>query len=167
MNISFRPAVAADAGFLTKMLAVAAFWQDDQARNATEDIRRDPRLARYIAAWPQPGDLGVIAETTRPIGAAWIRFFTADEPGYGFLGETTPEIAMGVEPAWRGQGVGSQLLEQLITAAEAADIATLSLSVAAANPARRLYERAGFRHVTQSQGSITMILHKESRTKNG
>lgn len=61
MTFSFRPAIATDADFLTEMLAVAAFWQDDQAQNATADVMREPQLAHYIAAWPRLGDLGVIA----------------------------------------------------------------------------------------------------------
>jgi ribosomal protein S18 acetylase RimI-like enzyme len=47
-------------------------------------------------------------------------------------------------PAFRGRGIGTRLLRALI--AEAAETArTLSIHVEMNNPARRLYERLGFR----------------------
>jgi len=47
-------------------------------------------------------------------------------------------------PAFRGRGIGSELLRSLIAEAEGS-ARTLSIHVEADNPARRLYERLGFR----------------------
>jgi ribosomal protein S18 acetylase RimI-like enzyme len=47
-------------------------------------------------------------------------------------------------PGFRGGGIGSALLRALIDEASAAE-RTLSIHVEANNPARRLYERLGFR----------------------
>jgi ribosomal protein S18 acetylase RimI-like enzyme len=49
-------------------------------------------------------------------------------------------------PAFRGRGIGSGLLRRLISEAEASG-RTLSIHVEGNNPARRLYERLGFRPV--------------------
>jgi len=49
-------------------------------------------------------------------------------------------------PAFRGRGIGSGLLRRLISEAEASG-QTLSIHVEGNNPARRLYERLGFRPV--------------------
>ena len=101
MDFDLRPACAADAAFLTEMLAAAAFWRSGGPTGSVQDVVSDPHLAHYVAGWPQPGDIGVVAEIDRPIGAAWLRYFMPENPGYGFIDPATPEIAMGVAPAHR------------------------------------------------------------------
>ncbi len=94
MEVSTRPAVATD-DFLTEMLVHAAFGRPAGPDGSVDEVLHDPELSRYIAGWPQPGDLGVIAENQRPVGAAWLRFFTVDDSGYGFVDDTIPEVSMG------------------------------------------------------------------------
>lgn len=158
MDVALRPAAAADASFLTDMLVEAACWRPDGPRGSVDDVIRQPELAHYVAGWPQPGDLGVVAEAPDPVGAAWLRFFTGDDPGYGFVDVATPEVAMGVAPQWRGRGVGARLLDALVIAARESGLRALSLSVEPDNYARRLYHRAGFREVGKAGGSLTMLL---------
>jgi ribosomal protein S18 acetylase RimI-like enzyme len=122
------------------------------------DVLGQPELAHYVTGWPQPGDHGVVAEHEKPVGAAWLRLFTASDPGYGFVDAATPEVSMGVVQDWRGRGVGARLLDALVDAAREAGLVTLSLSVESDNYARRLYERAGFQEVGQVSGSLTMLL---------
>jgi hypothetical protein len=52
-------------------------------------LAEDPAIDRYIHGWgTQSGDYGVIAQLDgAPRGAAWLRYFTADSPGYGFVNE--------------------------------------------------------------------------------
>ena len=47
-------------------------------------------------------------------------------------------------PEWRGRGIGAALLTAVLTQAEAAGC-SVSLHVDPANPARRLYQRLGFK----------------------
>ena len=159
MDVSLRAAVAADAEFLTKMLVHAAFWRPAGPGGSVEEVLLDPELSHYVRGWPQRGDLGVIATRQRPVGAAWLRFFTADDPGYGFVDAAIPEVSMGVERLSRGRGVGTLLLEALITSSREAGLPALSLSVETDNHARRLYERSGFEQVGSAEGSLTMVLH--------
>lgn len=158
MSVVFRPAGPGDVAFLTEMLVEAAFWRPDDVLGRVDDVLGEPELAHYVTAWPRPGDLGVVAEVEHPVGAAWLRFFPAENPGYGFVDAGTPEVSMGVVPAWRGRGVGSGLLDTLIVAARDAGSVALSLSVEPDNPARRLYERFGFHQVGEVDGSLTMLL---------
>jgi hypothetical protein len=93
---SIRRATAEDGEFLVTMLMEAANWSPEWKRKSRRRILSDPRTAHYIAGWPREGDLGVIAEVRsqptgpEPAGAAWIRFFPADDPGYGFVSPETP-----------------------------------------------------------------------------
>lgn len=158
MPVDVRAADAEDARFLSDMLAQAAFWRPDGPQGTREDIRCRPELARYVIGWPRLGDLGVIGEDDGPVGAAWLRFFVADDPGYGFVDETIPEISIAVVRSHRSQGIGRLLLDALIAASRDENIPAVSLSVEPDNYALRLYERAGFRRAGHHGGAITMLL---------
>lgn len=155
--MTLRAAYAADGPFLTEMLVEAAYWRPDGPRGDARDVLADPVLAHYVSGWPQRGDSGVVAEDERPVGAAWLRFFTSDSPGFGFVDDRTPELGMGVRSDRRGRGIGTNLLAELLTRARAAGVARVSLSVEPDNFARNLYERAGFVPVGRSGGSVTML----------
>ena len=158
MDVALRPAGPEDGPFLAEMLAEAAFWRPDGPTGTVADVLVRPELAHYVADWPRPGDDGVVAEVGRPVGAAWLRLLPGSDPGYGFVDATTPEIAMAVLPQWRGRGLGTRLLDGLLVQAREKGLETLSLSVEHDNPARRLYERAGFRTVHDAGGASTMLL---------
>lgn len=156
--IEVRGATADDGAFLVAMLVLAAGRRPDNGARSAEEVVRDPSLAHYVAGWPRPGDVGVVAQDVRPLGAAWWRYFDALDPGYGFVAETVPELAIGVVPDARGQGIGRALLDELIGRACTAGIGALSLSVRLDNPALRLYRRCGFETAGTNGGSLTMIL---------
>ena len=159
MHVTIRPATTSDGDLLTQVLVLAAFWRAAGPSGSVAEVLGDPHLAHYVAGWPRPGDVGVVARCGQQlVGAAWARLLPVSDPGYGFVDETTPELSMGVVPAWRGQGVGTRLLHALVGAAGEHGLAALSLSVERDNDARRLYERAGFGPVTQAGGSTTMLL---------
>jgi ribosomal protein S18 acetylase RimI-like enzyme len=52
---------------------------------------------------------------------------------------------LAVAPAWRGRGIGTQLLAAATALARARGCCKLTLEVLAHNPAAALYRRAGFR----------------------
>ena len=158
MPYVLRPARATDVAFLTDMLVAAAFWRPDGPVGSVGEVLANPELAHYIDGWPRDGDLGLIAEDRSPIGAAWLRYFSPLNPGFGFVDAATPEVGMGVVKEWRGRGVGMSLLTGLVDTARDDGIRALSLSVEADNYARRLYERIGFRSVDTVGGSLTMLL---------
>ncbi len=137
----------------------AAFWRPSDERPPMEEALAEPRLGAYLEGWGRPGDAGVIGIDVggRPVGAAWYRLFPADEPGYGFVDPETPELSIAVVPDRRGEGVGEMLLSALLERARADGFQAVSLSVAPANRARRLYERNGFVKVGQSGGSLTLL----------
>lgn len=152
-----RSAGTDDGDFLFDMLVEAVNWTPERRLNR-EAVRRDPSLDRYIEGWPRPGELGLVAETGEQlIGATWLRLFTADAPGYGYLADDIPELSIGVVEVWRNRGVGRALLRELADHASSAGYDAISLSVERANHAQRLYLSEGYRIVRQGADSDTML----------
>lgn len=145
-----RRGLPADVRFLRDMLHHAYYWRERAAGSVT---------SRYVRGWGRRGDAAVIAlENGFPVGAAWYRLFTEREPGYGFVDEQTPELAIAVVPGARGKGFGDELLVALCRRARAEGHLALSLSVDPANPSLQLYEKHGFEKVAETDdGSWTMV----------
>jgi len=146
------------------MLAAGACWRPRAPVVSVDEVMGRLEFAHYVKGWPKPGDLGEIAEEEGPIGAAWLRVFSEDDPGFGFVDAQTPELGMGVVTPHRGRGVGAELLGAVIADAADAGLPGISLSVERDNYAARLYERFGFRRVGEVGGSFTMLLRFEGST---
>ena len=148
-DLLLRRGGAQDLRFLRDMLHHAYYWRERVPGSL---------VSRYVRGWGRPGDTAVIAlESGFPVGAAWFRVFRAVEPGYGFVDESTPELAIAVVPSKRGHGIGDELLGALIQKAQAGGYGRLSLSVEPGNPARKLYERHGFAVVDEGAEAWTMV----------
>lgn len=158
-DVRVRPAAAADFTFLATMLGEAAVWRPDKPTPTADQVMADPRYAMYLAGWPRQGDYGLVAEQDVPLGAAWYRTYTEVSHGYGFVAADVPELTIAVIASRRGEGIGRRLLIDLINAGDDQGYAGLSLSVRAANPARRLYESVGFVPVDKHGSSWTMVRH--------
>jgi ribosomal protein S18 acetylase RimI-like enzyme len=91
-----------------------------------------------------------------PVGAAWLRLLTGDGRGYGHVDDSIPELSIAILPEYRGQGAGSALLDRLLSLARRR-FPGVSLSVSPGNPARHLYERAGFKLVKESEDTVIMV----------
>ena len=141
-----------------------SLYQPNGSVPLSPDVVTRPELAKYVSDWGRDGDLGFVAvnvASDRPVGAAWLRVFSAGARGYGFVDDETPELGIAVLPHHRGRGVGTALLLRLLQTA-GGTYKSLTLSVSTNNPAVRLYERLGFRPVGKSGTSVTMLKHLEA-----
>lgn len=159
-QVVVRRGGAQDVRFLRDMLHHAYYWKE-----RAPDTGPGP-VALYVKAWGRPGDTAVIAiDGGFPVGAAWYRLFGGERPGYGFVDERTPELAIAVVPSARGKGIGSQLLDTLLARAREAGYPSISLSVDRNNAgAIELYERHGFTRVGEDADSLTMLARLEATT---
>jgi ribosomal protein S18 acetylase RimI-like enzyme len=143
---------AQDIRFLRDMLHHAYYW-----RERTPGEGPGP-VSLYVKGWGRPGDTALVAlDEGFPVGAAWYRLFSPRLPGFGFVDERTPELAIAVVPNARGKGIGSALLDALLVRAREAGHDAISLSVDKLNQAAiNLYEQYGFEHVSEDDTSVTM-----------
>jgi GNAT superfamily N-acetyltransferase len=154
-----RRAVPDDGTFMADMLVEAVNWSSEWKKKPRNRVLSTPSSAHYIDGWPRDTDLGVIAEAKgERIGAAWLRFLPAADPGYGFVDSGIPELTIGVAAHWRGHGAGRALLRAIAEQARAAGIRTICLSVERKNVAQKLYLSEGYRIVDSSDpNSDTMV----------
>ena len=75
------------------------------------------------------------------------------------MAEDVPELSIAVIASRRHEGIGRRLLIDLIEASVAQGCRALSLSVAENNPARGLYDSAGFVLVERHGHTCTMVRH--------
>jgi dimethylargininase len=158
LEITIHPIQPNDIAFLWEMLYQAIYVPAGEP-NPPRDILQSSDLARYVQNWGQVGDLGFLAidlASQKPIGAAWIRLFTAEVRGYGYVNDQTPELTVAVLPEYRWVGVGTRLIHELL-ALVSADYSAVSLSVDPGSPALRFYKHLGFKPVGKSGTSVTMI----------
>ncbi len=170
--IGIRATLPSDEEFLWRMLFYASHSNDEPGVEV-DDIRSNPDLVGYIAGWRDMGHLGVVAEDTRPIGAAWLRSLGAeDSTNPVFVDVETPELAVAVEPGMEGRGIGSTMIRSVLDEAAGRGVPAVVLSARADNPAVLLYERLGFEVVGEmvnrvGTGSVRMRATLPQGSRNG
>lgn len=130
----FAPTTEADRTYIARLNFLTDVFGDEHAE-VSSGFDRD--FDYYVRDW-HPEDGGFIAwDGNIPAGGVWLVRGTDERHGYGHVKEGIPELAIAVEPRYRGKGVAKQLLELVP--------APVSLSVHPANErAHRLYLKAGF-----------------------
>jgi GNAT superfamily N-acetyltransferase len=145
MDFVMRSLMVEDESIVWEMLRYAAH------ESSIESVRQQPYLARYALDWGRIGDFGYVASIdSSPIGAAWLRLWLGEDRGFGYIKDEIPELAIAVLPDYRGQGIGTKLLIQILGAAKL-KYPAVSLSVRSNNPVVRLYERTGFIQIPGSE----------------
>jgi GNAT superfamily N-acetyltransferase len=158
-NLTTRPLSTVDEPLLVQATLGNVNWCSQ--RFTEEDVRGRPDFRHYTRLVLERGDFGFVAERGgERTGVAWAQFLPANDPGYGFLDESTPEISLWVREDSRGKGVGRFLLERIQREATDRGIARLSLSVEGDNYAKQLYASMGFRQVSgrEEDGVMAWVL---------
>jgi ribosomal protein S18 acetylase RimI-like enzyme len=154
MSIVLRRGGTQDVRFLRDMLHHAYYWREREPGEGPGPV------ALYVKGWGRPGDTALIAiDEGFPVGAAWYRLFRREQPGYGFVDEETPELAIAVVPSRRGRGIGDALLKELYARAKKDGHRAVSLAAERDNaPLVSYYEQKhGFGRVHEDGGdSVTM-----------
>lgn len=154
---------SADRPLLREATLANMNW--DEPRFTFEDVDDSPEISHYFSSFPSGRDFGLAHESEGVVKAvAWLVFLPADDPGYGFVDAETPELSITTLAAWRGQGIGTTLLSELLNQARSRGIGGISLSVEDGNRARHIYERAGFHVLGRNGGSDTMFISLIRRT---
>ena len=76
---------------------------------------------------------------------------------YGHVDDETPSLAISLYPAYRGGGIGTDLLGRMLAQLRQDGYKQVSLSVQRVNPAANLYRRMGFETLRGTEEEWIMI----------
>ena len=119
-------------------------------------IYDDPKCrAAFDGFGDRPDDRCLVAEADgRVVGACWVR--TTDE--YGHVDDATPSFSISLYKQYRGRGIGTAMMREMLDELRRAGYARASLSVQKENPALRLYERLGFEIVGDGEDETEWLM---------
>lgn len=142
MNYQIRPIRKEEIPILGDFLYEAIFIPEGVAA-PPRSILDDENLQVYIRDFGQmPDDCCLVAEVGDMIvGAIWSRIMN----DYGHIADDVPSIAISLYKEYRNLGIGTDLLRQMLELLKADGYKSVSLSVQKANYAMRMYQKAGFR----------------------
>ena len=162
MNYSIREMRKEEYSLLGDFLYEAIYIPDGTA-TPPKSVITCPELQVYIADFGNSKhDKALIAEVDGNIvGAIWARIMN----DYGHIDDNTPSLAMSVFKAYRGMGIGTSLLTQMLSTEKAAGYAKISLSVQKDNYAVKLYRKAGFTTVKETTEEYIMVADLNSICK--
>lgn len=114
-----------------------------------------PELQIYVKEFgKKQGDAALVAEVeNRIVGAIWARIMK----DYGHVDDETPSLAISLYKEYRGQGIGTQLLEKMLQLLKKRGYEKISLSVQKENYAVKLYEKMGFIAVDENEKEYIMV----------
>jgi GNAT superfamily N-acetyltransferase len=154
-HIVLRASTPDDASFIIEMARHACVIEDRPLPDLFDD--------EVLELLPPDGVVPIIAfdHSGTPVGAVWT--YCGNPPlRCDATGAPLPELCIAVAPGNRGAGIGGMLLDALFT-----DVATdhdaMCTNVHVRNPAKRLYERKGFRIAGQGNGPLGLTLIKDLR----
>jgi len=160
MNATFRPLVRADQDKLWHWLHVA-LWDPPPAGLRPVEILQNPGVRIYAEDWGRESDVGVVARVDdNDAGACWVRLVPGAQ-GLAYVDEHTPQLGIALEPDHQHKGHGEPLMRAALAASRAHGYKQVALTVHPQNPARRMYERCGFRTIGYRNTFRHMLVNLE------
>ena len=112
-------------------------------------------LQVYVRDFGQlPDDRCLVAECDgKIVGAVWTRIMN----DYGHIDADTPSLAISLYKEYRNKGIGTELLERMLQLLKKDGYKQVSLSVQKANYAVRMYQKAGFDVLNETNEELVMV----------
>ena len=143
---------------LLKEFTYHAIFQRDLNNLVSKDILNDPRLRVFYENFGKAGDLCLVAmNNDEIIGAVWTRILAGEIKGFGNIDHTTPEFAISLLPAFRGLGIGTKLMLEMLNILKRKGYKRASLAVQKDNYALKMYKAVGFSIVKELEEEFVMV----------
>ena len=119
------------------------------------DIVNKPELKLYYEDFGKgPADKAVVAKDNGIIvGAVWTRIMN----DYGHIDDDTPSFAIALYKEYRGRGIGTQMMTEMLQYLKECGYKRASLADQKNNYAVRMYEKVGFKTVSENDEEFIMI----------
>ena len=140
---------------LLKDFLYEAIFIPEGIKPPARDIVKRPGLRIYYDDFGSgPADHCLVAETDgHVVGAVWTRIMN----DYGHVDAETPSFAISLLPEYRGKGIGTRLLREMLSLLKKQGFRQASLAVQKANYAVRMYKNAGFETIDENAEEYIMM----------
>lgn len=124
------------------------------------DIIASPELQIYVERFGAlKDDFALVAEIEgKIVGAVWVRIMN----DYGHIDNETPSLAISLYKEYRGQGIGTDMMKEMLSLLKTHGYKRVSLSVQKANYAAEMYRKIGF-EIIKENGDEWIMLWREDR----
>ncbi len=114
-----------------------------------------PELQVYISEFgTSKHDIAFVADIDgKIIGAVWVRIMN----DYGHIDDNTPSFAMSVYKEYRGKGIGTALMKEILATLKERGYKQASLSVQKENFAAKMYQKLGFQIIGVNEEEFLML----------
>ena len=119
------------------------------------EIIEQPELKLYYEGFGTgKADFSLVAdENGKVIGAVWTRIMN----DYGHVDDETPSFAISLYKEYRGQGIGTKLMKEMLALLRKKGYKRASLAVQKANYAVKMYNNVGFKTVDENAEEYIMV----------
>ena len=120
-------------------------------------IITSPELQVYVERFEESkDDWGLVAEVDgKIVGAVWVRIMN----DYGHIDDETPSLAISLYKEYRGFGIGTAMMKEILTLLKAHGYSRVSLSVLKANYAAKMYLKIGFEIERENEEEYIMVYY--------
>lgn len=102
----------------------------------------------------QKDDIALVAEIGgKIVGAVWARIMN----DYGHIDNDTPSLAISLYKEYRGNGIGTDLMKNMLLQLKKNEYKRTSLAVQKANYAVRMYKKVGFTIIDENSEEYIMV----------
>lgn len=122
-----------------------------------KSIITSPELQIYVERFGESkDDWGLVAEVDgKIVGAVWVRIMN----DYGHIDDETPSLAISLYKEYRGFGIGTAMMKEILTLLKVHGYNRVSLSVQKANYAAKMYLKIGFEIVKENEEEYIMVCY--------
>ena len=153
-GIMIRKLFPEEAYLLRDFLYEAIFIPEGVEPSARDIVERPELRIYYDDFGTGPADHCLVAEAAgRVVGAAWTRIMN----DYGHVDDETPSFAISLIPEYRGRGIGTGLMKEMLTLLKDCGFKQASLAVQKANYAVRMYKDVGFKIKDENDEEFIMV----------
>lgn len=140
---------------LLKNFLYEAIFVPEGTEPPPREIISRPELRIYYEDFGSgPADNCLLAEEDgHAVGAAWTRLMK----DYGYVDDDTPSFAIALYREYRGQGIGTRLMTEMLALLRRQGYKRASLAVQKKNYAVKLYRSVGFKTVAENGEEYIMV----------
>lgn len=156
MNYTIREIQKQEYPLLDHFLYEAIFIPEG-VNPPPKTIITSPELQVYVEHFGESkDDLGFVAEVDgKIVGAVWVRIMN----DYGHIDDKTPSLAISLDNEYRGFGIGTDMMKEMLALLKSRGYSRVSLSVQKANYAVKLYRKVGFEIVKEHEEEYLMVYY--------